>query len=47
MAFSKTLYEKSGAADGNAGDADEPPADSTGGSSDDDAIDAEFEVKDS
>ena len=47
MAFSKTLYEKTGAADGNAGDADEPPADSTGGSSDDDAIDAEFEVKDS
>ena len=47
MAFSKTLYEKTGAADANAGDADEPPSENAGGNSDDDAIDAEFEVKDS
>ena len=47
MAFSKTLYEKTGAAEANAGDADEPAADSTDSNSDDDAIDAEFEVKDS
>ncbi|HUG69035.1 MAG TPA: molecular chaperone DnaK [Pirellulaceae bacterium] len=44
-AFSKTIYEKTAAAAGTDG-ADEDNSASDAGASDDDAIDAEFEVKD-
>jgi molecular chaperone DnaK len=47
-ALSKTLYEAAGAGAGAAaGPAGGSTTDASGGSSDDDAIDAEFEVKDS
>ncbi len=45
-ALSKAMYENADAADGEAGDANAEPAGATAGGGDDDAIDAEFEVKD-
>ena len=44
MAFGKMIYEKTQAAPGAEASGEEP---SGGGASEDDAIDAEFEVKDS
>ena len=45
-AFSKTIYEKAGAAEAAAADAGGAPPEAEDTSGDDDAIDAEFEVKD-